>query len=136
MSGWIISAIEQAQKKIFFENAKSVYMKAVYGAYIGCITSNQATDLYYIMQKQGVDPTRELGKLFQTMEVLDVDGSDCINALVNGMTDFEDSLIVESMKRHGLDIIITRNEKDFVDGNVRVYSPAKFLQLVKENGIF
>lgn len=44
-------------------------------------------------------------------------------------TDFEDALQYFTAKEHGINIIITRNKKDFIKSAIRVYTPIEFLNL-------
>jgi cell division protein FtsL len=50
------------------------------------------------------------------------------NALTIGFKDFEDAVQHESAVAENLDAIITRNEKDFKNGSMQIYSPADFLK--------
>ena len=60
--------------------------------------------------------------------VLDVDKSVLIAALHSGMPDFEDAVQAVAAKSVGIDMIVTRNKRDFRDAHVRAVSPQEFLE--------
>lgn len=94
------------------------------------ITASSVTDIYYLLQKHLHDQYRAkqvLFKLFSLFEVIDVTGSDCEKALSLPMKDYEDALLATCARRRRLDLIITRNLKDFTDSPVNVIAPDDFL---------
>jgi len=94
------------------------------------ITASSVTDIYYLLHKHLHDAyqaKQALLKLFSLFEVLDVTGSDCEKALSIPMSDYEDALQATCAKRRKLDLIITRNLKDFVNSPVKAVGPDDFL---------
>ena len=94
------------------------------------ITASSVTDIYYLLHKHlhDADQTKQvLLKLFSLFEVLDVTGSDCEKALSMPMNDYEDALLATCAKRRKLDLIITRNLKDFAESPVKAIAPDDFL---------
>lgn len=94
------------------------------------ITASSVTDIYYLLHKHLHNENQEkqvLLKLFNLFEVLDVTGSDCEKALRMPMSDYEDALLAACAKRRKLDLIITRNLKDFAESPVKAIAPADFL---------
>ncbi|WP_370636889.1 PIN domain-containing protein [Gelria sp. Kuro-4] len=53
-------------------------------------------------------------------------GSDCERALTLPMSDYEDALLAACAKRNRLDLIITRNLKDFTGSPVKAMAPDAF----------
>ena len=47
---------------------------------------------------------------------------------IGGVKDFEDAVQAACAKRHFLNLIITRNVKDFVNSPVKAVSPEEFLR--------
>ena len=47
------------------------------------------------------------------------DAEDCMNALHSHINDFEYAVLSEVAKRNGVDYIITRNIKDYVNSSVK-----------------
>ena len=81
----------------------------------GYATANSITDIYYVTAKRlGDKPTREaLRNLFNLLEIINVDGDDCVRALNFLISDFEDALIVVCADKVDIDYIIT-NDKEFL----------------------
>lgn len=112
----------------FYEQSKKVYRLSAYGVIKGYLTANMITDIYYVIQRYGVEnPKTELEKLLKISRVLPVSAWDCINALKLKGDDFEDNLIAATAQKHGIKNIITRNGKDFADKDLIVYSPEEIL---------
>ncbi|HVJ49273.1 PIN domain-containing protein [Desulfitobacterium sp.] len=94
------------------------------------ITASAVTDIYYLLYKHLYDAYQAkqvLFKLFSLFEVLDVTQSDCAKALSMPMNDYEDALLATCARRRKLDLIITRNLKDFTDSPVKAITPDDFL---------
>jgi len=102
---------------------------------MSCITAKSVTDIHYLTHRltHSDDETRKiLSKLFSLFCVVDTAGSDCINALVSPVSDFEDAVMVETAKRIEADCIVTRNLCDYALSPVRVYSPGEFLCVLED----
>ena len=67
----------------------------------------------------------------QLFGVADSYAEDCINALHNGMSDYEDAVMSETAYRIKADYIITRNEKDYSKSKVPAITPGEFLTKLK-----
>lgn len=94
------------------------------------ITSNSFTDIHYLLFKGIHDEKktrRLLTKMFEIFSILDVTSLDCLNAMESKMKDLEDALLVECAKSNHIDIICTRNIKDFKNSDIKVVTPAEFL---------
>ena len=59
-------------------------------------------------------------------KVIGITADDAIESLYSDMNDYEDSLQVEAAKREMLDLIITNNDKDFVNSSLPVLTPKEF----------
>ena len=60
--------------------------------------------------------------------LLDTTKEDVLNALpLPYSNDLEDSLMMEAAKREKMDLIITRNLKDYASSPVKALSPGQFL---------
>jgi len=110
-------------------------MRAAAGEKIeGCITASTLTDIYYILRKHLRDEEktkRTLVGLLSIINVLDVTGKDCEEALKLPMTDYEDALLAYCAKRHMVDNIITRDGKHFNGSPVKALSPEDFLERIR-----
>lgn len=100
------------------------------------ITASSATDIYYILKKHLHDTqnTKQvMGKLYSLMKILEVTETDCIEALASSITDYEDAVIEKVASRKDMDYIVTRNIKDYQNGNVKVILPDDFVLMMKED---
>ncbi len=94
------------------------------------ITATTVTDLYYITRKEKGKETALafLEDLLQFVDVAAVDRNVILQALRSGMSDFEDAIQAYSARQEAISTIVTRNEKDFEQSGLDVYSPSSFLQ--------
>ena len=124
--------IDLLQKRTdFFDDAHSVFVCAANRMFDGFITAKSVSDIYYITHRYFHDDQKSrdaLKKLFHLVSVLDTKGIDCISAIDSQTTDYEDAIMIETGKRENIDCIITRNEKDYMQSPVAVYSPSRFLK--------
>jgi predicted nucleic acid-binding protein len=96
----------------------------------GCITASSFTDLYYLLRKhiEDKEQTKQaLLGLLASVNVLDVNGTDCERAFELLMPDYEDALLAYCGKRHKVDYIVTRNKNHFEGSPVNTISPGEFL---------
>ncbi len=94
------------------------------------ITASSVTYIYYFLKRDYHDSDRAkemLINFFNIFEVIDVTKSDCEKALGLPMDDYEDALLATCAKRRRIELIITRNLKDFAKSPVKAISPDDFL---------
>jgi len=94
------------------------------------ITASSVTDIYYFLKKYFHDTNQAkqiLITIFNIFEVIDVTKSDCEKALSLSMDDYEDALLATCAKRKRLELIITRNLKDFAESPVITITPDDFI---------
>jgi predicted nucleic acid-binding protein len=94
----------------------------------GYITASSFTDLYYLLHKylrDGERTKQALLGLLESINILDVTGTDCAKAFELPLPDYEDALLAYCAKRHKVDRIVTRNPKHFAGSPVPVVSPAE-----------
>lgn len=111
-------------------NAQKLLLLAEQGTISGCITSNTATDIYYLLHKYFHDASKVksvMDILFDSISVLPVNEEDCKTSLYSQINDYEDAVLESSAKNGNADCIVTRNEKDFKFSRLPVYSPTDFL---------
>ncbi len=88
------------------------------------------TDIAYILRRAGAsrESVREsLSALMVMFSLHDVNCVDCKAAIGSPLEDFEDAFLAESAKRHEADMIMTRNQKDFLGSSVPVMTPKAFV---------
>ena len=123
----IIDALQS--RKGFMEEAGWVLLKA--DKYDGFITANSVTDIFYVHNRfvHNKNKTKkDVASILELFDVLDTTDTDCRNALRSSIPDFEDAVLVESAIREGIDVIVTRNKKDFKNSPIRVCTPIEFLE--------
>jgi len=101
----------------------------VFEAYV---TAESFSNIWYILRKlstaaKAIDALKNLRLLVQVagsdQEVVD-------NALQSGWKDFEDAIQYHGAVKQSCDAIVTRNTAHFKQGNISVYQPAEFLELI------
>lgn len=116
----------------FSRDAKEVILCAP--DFGGCVTANSVTDIYYLQHQYFHDreTTKEnLIEVLRLFTILDTTAEDCRNALRSNIADFEDAVMVEAAMREGIDVIVTRNKKDFKGSPVKVCTPREFLRMME-----
>ena len=127
----IIDAI--AARPPFYKEAQQILIMAAEDKIDAFITSNAATDIFYILRKhfQSPDAAKEnLKKLFETISVLTVDEANCLNAIDSDIKDFEDAVQSATAEQIHADYIITRNVRDFTKGKVVAFTPTELLMRI------
>lgn len=91
--------------------------------FISALTYSTAA---YLLRKHGIEEVRLLlGNLRRLSEVAKIGESEVDDALSSA---FEDALQYYSAVSKKVDVIVTRNQKDFANSKIPVLSPNEFLQ--------
>ena len=101
--------------------------------YLSAVSIN---NIYYIVRKfLGHKKTLEvIETLTEMTEIVGTTKKEIIQALKNNFTDFEDSVQYSSaLTIKDLDVIITRNTKDYRNSSIAVMTPLNFLKLIEKN---
>ncbi len=89
-------------------------------------------NIVYILRKE-LTPDR-IKEVFNSLSMIftfeDLTESDIRSALTMGLSDFEDSVQMQTAYRVGAEFIITRNIKDFLKSSIPAYSPLEFLERI------
>lgn len=119
----------------FRNNAEQIFMLAANRAEDFYITASCATDIYYLVRKY-LHSTKKaksvMEKLYELFQILDVNASDCRDALVSDINDYEDAVISCCASRNHADYIVTRNVKDFKKSKVHVILSEDFIKIVSQ----
>jgi predicted nucleic acid-binding protein len=94
------------------------------------ITGSIATDIYYVLRKEEGRETALafLGDLMKAVDVCAVDKNVLLQALASMFPDFEDAVQNYAAIETSLDIIVTRNPKDFSTSSLMVVLPEEFVK--------
>jgi len=114
----------------FCRDAEIIFQKINDKKVEGYISASAVTDIFYLLQKAkgNFDATNYILKLIKIVEILGVDKQTIINAILLNWTDFEDAVQAQVAIENKIDIIITRNTKDFQKAKkVKVLTPKEFI---------
>ena len=117
----------------FQGDAVRVVSLAAYDDTFEFVSSSAITDVFYHIRKELRDSyaaQEKVRDLMKIITVLDVTQRDIAKALDLHWKDFEDAVQYAVALSHDVDIIITRNKKDFEGNEIPVLTPGEFLQTV------
>ncbi len=100
--------------------------------YMSAVSIN---NIYYIVRKfLGNKKTLEvIETLTEIMEIVGTTKKEIVQALRNKFTDYEDSGQYSSaLTIKDLDLIITRNTKDYKNSSIAVMTPLNFLKMINK----
>lgn len=115
------------------ENAEKLFLLGANHIVDLYITASSATDIYYLIQKHlhNSQTAKEvMGKLYSFIGILEVTGTDCVEALATKIKDYEDAVVERVASRKEMDYIVTRNIKDYQNGNVKIILPDDFIEMM------
>lgn len=95
------------------------------------ISASSVTDIFYIASREFKDKTlaiKLIKKLLKVIRIANVSENEIISALNSGWADFEDSVQNAVAESNSVDMIITRNQKDYSNSKLPVKSAAEFFQ--------
>ncbi len=93
------------------------------------LTASSVTDIYYILNKiKGRKFAVTFLKNFvNIVRIAGVDEEIIMEALNSEMKDFEDAVQTETAINHNINIIITRDKKDYKNSGLQVFSPIEYI---------
>ena len=97
---------------------------------VGLISASSITDLFYIVRKRLQSVDKAYAALEQVMiivGILPVTPEDVQTALLRHARDFEDCLLATCAAANHCDVIVTRNQADFVSFGVPLLSPEEIV---------
>lgn len=128
------------KREPWFADGREIFYAIANKQITGCITAKEAADIHFFSRRQftgqeNVDAKARqvMTKLFALFEIVDTLGIDCQNAIAIDNNDYEDAIMIESAARSGLDGIVTRNPEHFKVSPIPVYTPAEFLEQLRDS---
>lgn len=118
------------------ESAEEIFLMVARRRVDMYITASSATDIYYLIRKHLHDTETAkqiMGKLFSLVGILGVTSEECINALASHISDYEDAVLEKVAEKSKMDYIVTRNIKDYKNGNVKAILPDEFIESMTED---
>lgn len=121
------------EREPFFKDSETLFNIIAENKVIAYVSSTTLTDIFYIARKQ----TKSIHKarqailfILEVMEVCSVDRTVIEIALQFDLKDFEDAVQIASAITQGLDAIVTRNSKDFINEVIPILSVRDLLQQI------
>jgi len=99
----------------------------------GYVSSLTFSNLYYLLRKveSHNKVIAKLESISKLLTILKVDQQTIKDAISSGFTDFEDSIQYNCARDcKKIDVLITRNVKDFKNTEIPVMTPADYLKMV------
>ena len=120
------------EREPHYTNSKTVLVLLDDNFFHGFVTATIIVNVFYHVEKyRGQHMAFACTESLLTnpdLVVLDVDKSVLVAALNSGMTDFEDAVQAVAAKSVGIDMIVTRNKRDFRDAPVPAVLPEELLE--------
>jgi predicted nucleic acid-binding protein len=120
-------------RKPFSDNAAKVLSLCESKEIKGFITSVIISNVYYLLRQTATHEKviEKLKQLITITEILTTDKEVILKALNSNFNDFEDALQNYSAESDGLiDLIVTRNVKDFKNSSLGIMTPDNYLKTV------
>lgn len=125
-------------KSSFFFDSFCAYDVALIRGFDPCLSVSSTTDICYLLHARGFADKKRAAELtakcLELFDLVENTGQDCMRACDNSMSDYEDALIAASAYRADVDLIITRNAKDFKNSPVAAMTPSQFVETFKPVG--
>jgi len=84
---------------------------------------------YFAHKKVGIDKAKQfIADLLTQFKVINATKEICINAINSDFNDFEDAVQEFSAINADVEIIVTRNPKDFKYSNLKVFEPKELIK--------
>lgn len=118
----------------FFQYANDIFFVIENNNLQSFISATTITDIYYVVRKERghANTILFLKKLLLVTDVAGVNKQTILQAINSDINDFEDAIQIFAAKNTEIDAIVTRNKKDFKQGEVIVYTPTEFLTMIKQ----
>jgi len=119
-------------RKPFVDEAANLFSMVEGGKIEGCLCATTITTIFYLIAKvKSSDKAKDaISSLLAIFKVAPVDGNVLNVALKSGFGDFEDAVIFAAAQQWGADLIVTRNERDFINAALPVHSPSEAIKFI------
>jgi len=113
----------------YVQEATIIWHAAQRGEFSGFVSAITPTTVFYIVRRERGGPAARLAvqRILTAVQVCPVDRVALRDALSLSFTDFEDAVQCASAEAAGLDLIVTRDVRDFRGAALPVLSPAEFI---------
>ena len=109
------------------KTATAIMARVERGELEGLLCASTLTTVHYLAAKSlGSAAARQaVADLLRVFDVANVTRTVLETAVDLSFRDYEDAVLHEAARQAGADAIVTRNERDFRAGTLRVYGPAE-----------
>lgn len=117
------------EREVFYEPSAKALSLAERDIIEGWLSGITVTTVYYLLQKNltGKSADFHLKNLLKIFHIAPVNRAVLEDAIDSKFKDSEDSVLYQSAKHSRLDAILTRNQKDFKNSMLPVYTPKELL---------
>lgn len=117
------------RREPFFTDSSLVLDHAERGDYVAWVCATTVTTVFYLTRRHlgAAAAVAKLKDLTSICTVAPVNRAVIDSAIGSAFDDFEDAVLHHSAVIAGADCIVTRNEADFRESSLLIYSPAQFL---------
>lgn len=124
-----------AKREKFYEKSSIILELIHEGKIKGCTSPVVISNVYYILTKYGTEKIAKenVKKILKILSVLSIT-EEIINEAINSkMKDFEDAIQYYTAMSNQIDVLITRNTKDYIEKKkVEVMKPEEFIKIFSE----
>ena len=119
-------------RRPFASDASELMSHVVRGRLDGVLCATTLTTIYYIASRirneaYARNRAYDLVRLF---DIAPVDSGVLSNAFDLDFVDYEDAVLQEAATRAEAEVIVTRNQRDFRNASLQIYSPDELLRVV------
>ena len=114
----------------FFQQSFDVFSKILKSSDVPCISASAVTDIVYILRKYILGQQilfQKVQNFLKLVEIEETKRSTVEDAFYSDMNDYEDAVQAQIAIENSINLIITRNAKDFVHSSVPAKTPEDFL---------
>ncbi len=119
------------KRQPFEEYAIEVFTLCANKLIEGYVTPVIISNAYYVFRQKSehTKVLAEFKKLLQVVDIVAMDKEVVLNAVFSEFADFEDALQYFAAAKHGnIDLILTRNVKDYKKSEIPVMTPEAYLE--------
>lgn len=120
------------EREGYYTNAVNIFTLIENKKFKAYVSSLIIWNLFYLLSKYlGSKEARKKIKAFRSIiNIIPIDGDIIDLALNSNIKDFEDSIQYFASIKGGIEIIVTRNKKDYPKGTIPIMTPAEFLKTI------
>ena len=122
------------QREPFSQDAELLFQAIDSGQVVGYVTATTLTDIFYISRKHTLSIKQARQAVSETLTVMvicPVNRAVLESAFKSGLADFEDAVQIFCAVEQGLDAILTRDAKGFLNSSIPVLSIQELLQRLR-----